>query len=50
MDTIMPIIAWIVVGALFTIPGIWFSVFATSLLAHLIQFLPEQNKKEDQKK
>ena len=39
VDAIMPIIAFLVVCALFSIPAIWGMVVSTSLLGHLSQLL-----------
>ncbi|MGK0289096.1 MAG: hypothetical protein ACI86H_000521 [bacterium] len=44
LDTIMPIVATIVVIMLFAIPGAWGGVFTFSLLGHLAQLL--EKKKE----
>jgi uncharacterized membrane protein YczE len=47
VDAIMPIVAFLVVCALFTIPAIWGTVVTTSILGHLSQLL---NKKKKSKK
>ena len=44
VDAIMPIIALLVVCALFSIPAIWGMVVSTSLMGHLSQLL---KKKKD---
>ena len=42
IDFIMPVVAFLVVCALFTIPLIWGSVVMTSILGHLSQFLQKK--------
>ena len=46
VDAIMPIIAFLVVCALFSIPAIWGMVVSTSLLGHLSQLLKKKKTVE----
>ena len=44
MDAIMPVVAFLVVCALFAIPVIWGSVVTISILGHLSQLLNKKKK------
>jgi hypothetical protein len=39
LNTVFPLIAWAVVILLLSLPGLWFTVFAFSLLGHLTQIV-----------
>ena len=44
LNAVMPIIAFLVVCALFAIPVIWGSVVTTSILGHLSQLIRKKKK------
>jgi hypothetical protein len=39
LNTLFPLIAWAVCILLLALPGLWFTVFAFSLLGHLSQIV-----------
>jgi hypothetical protein len=39
LNTVFPLIAWAVCILLLSLPGLWFTVFAFSLLGHLSQIV-----------
>jgi hypothetical protein len=39
LNMVFPLIAWAVVILLLSLPGLWFTVFAFSLLGHLTQIV-----------
>ena len=50
VDAIMPVIALLVVCALFSIPAIWGMVVSTSLLGHLSQLLKPKKDRQSLKR
>jgi hypothetical protein len=43
LNAVFPLIAWTVCFLLLSIPGLFFTVFAFSLLGHLSQFIWKDN-------
>lgn len=46
VDAIMPVVALLVVCALFAIPVIWGTVVTTAIFGHLSQLLNKKKKKQ----